>query len=49
MCGGAKVTGVRRCVRSSFGMVSEILVCVVILGEARHNCYSQYNADADVI
>ena len=24
-------------------------MCVVILGEARHDCFSQYNADADVV
>ena len=27
----------------------EIFVCVVILGEARHDYFSQYNADADVV
>ena len=54
----AKASGVRRCVRrghrraatnSGHRFFFEIFVCVVILGEARHDCFSQYNADADVI
>ena len=50
MCGA----GAERCWRSaawhaghSFSL--NFLVCVVILGEARQDCVSQYNADADVV
>ena len=61
MRGGAKANGVRRCVRSGFGTVSARtpsnsghsfslkILCAVIVGEARHDCCSQYNADADVV
>ena len=32
---------------SGYRFFFEIFVCVVISGEARHDCFSQYNADAD--
>ena len=43
-----------RCRRSAawhagFSYSLNLFVCVVILGEARQDCVSQYNADADVV
>ena len=52
--GVAKASGVRRYARRGFGVLFwaqffEIFVCVVPLGEARQDCFSQCNAGADVV
>ena len=57
MRGVAKASGVRRCVRRALGAGAagraqfffEFFACVVPLGEARHDCFSQCNAGADVV
>ena len=50
VCGACAARGRRRAATNSgYRFFFEIFVCVVILGKARYDCISQYNADADVV
>ena len=50
MCGAVAARGRRSAATNSgYSFSLHFFACVVILGEARHDCFSQYNADADVV
>ena len=50
MCGAVSARARRRAATNSGDrFFCKIFVCVVISGEARHDCFSPYHAESDVV